>query len=300
MASTNNFKIFDESKTNLLNISNYTSDSQRVNGFDEDEEIPSKLFNSILRQNSLLSYQLVEYMKSYVSNTITVEHDMDLTDLSTFVTVFFNKYFETKINNTPITYSMISMGALKTNGCFLYSLDDGLEILYSPSGETFNNLTHYLVGYSSDEQPAVIKLETKEIKNLGFSSVNDIAICTADLSLLVSNIVSNLSKYEILMEIYEEIDMGQFITNHYKSEVIPLERLKSLGYHYNSPQTGTEITGTHNMFITAPESNYLLYIGLGSTTSESMDPSIGKYLIIINNNGLIENCKINISLRERI
>lgn len=300
MASVNNFKIFDESKTNVLNISNYTSNTQRVNGFDEDEEIPSKLFNSVLRQNSILSYGLVDYMKNYVSNNITVEHDMNSSDLATFISVFFNKYFETNFNNATITYARISMAATKTDGCLLYSLDDALEILYPPTQETFNNLTHFFVGYSNNEQPAVIKLETKEVKNLGFATVNDIAICTVDLSLLVSNIVSNLSKYEILLEIYEQAEMGQFITNHYKSEVIPLERLKSLGYHYNSPQTGSEITGTHNMFITTPETNYNLFIGLGSTTSESIDPSIGKYLIIINNNGLIENCYINISLRERV
>ena len=300
MASVNNFKIFDESKTNLLNISNYGSNTQRVNGFNEDEEIPSKLFNSVLRQNSILSYGLVDYMKNYVSNDITVEHDMNTSDLSTFISVFFNKYFENSFNNTTITYTRISMAATKTNGCFLYSLDDSLEILYAPTEETFNNLTHFFVGYSNNEQPAVIKLETKEVKNLEFTAANTIKVCTVDLSSLVPNIVSNLSKYEILMEIYEQVDMGQFITNHYKSEVIPLERLKSLGYHYVSPQAGDEITGTQNMFITAPESNYNLYIGLGSTDGESIDPSIGKYLIIINNNGLIENCNINISLRERV
>jgi len=302
MASTNNFKIFDESLTNLLSYSNYVGNSQRVNGFAPDEEFPSALFNSILRQNSILSYGLIDYMKAYVSNNITVEHDMNFADLATFISTFFNNYFTSKLNDTDITYHMISMGDEEVDGCLLYSYNLGLTTIYPPTTGTFNNLTHYIVEYYKDSNnkvlPGVKKLEVKEVKNLNFTTVNDIKICRTDLSSLVSDIVSNLSKYEILMEIYEQIEIGNVVSNIYKSEVIPLNRLDSIGYHYTG--SSSELTGNHKMIIDSPLTEYHLFVGLANTNTDDRSPSIGKYLTIIDMTGLIENCSINISLKERI
>lgn len=58
---TNNFKLFDENRTNILTNAEYASNQQRINGV-QSGIASSKLQNKSMYQNSLMSYALAQLM----------------------------------------------------------------------------------------------------------------------------------------------------------------------------------------------------------------------------------------------
>lgn len=306
MASTNNFKIFDESIDNILTIIDYVGNTQRVNGFAEGDEIPSALFNSVLRQNTLVSYGLIEFMKFYVSSPITVQHNMNTTDLLDFITEFFDNYFIDKISD-GISYSNIHGDNNATGGILYMEPDPSGSIgnYVSPPIGTPTSLKKFILGYknySGTLLPESRKLEIYEKQNNTFTNVNndnEIGICQIDLTTYVANITSNFANYEILLELFEDYEMGNDTPKAYNSITIPLNRLGSLAYHESPPGTYT-LTGDKNMVVFTPGYQNIIFIGLSSSTGDIQSPSIGKYLTLITTNIQYLQCIFNISLKERI
>jgi|LSQX01.2.fsa_nt_gb hypothetical protein len=86
---TNNLKVFNENKNNILNDTNYSNDSERINGFQAGDPIRSEIVNKVLRDTSLVASAFIEALKqsltpgegSDVTNPISVGTDTDFNDL---------------------------------------------------------------------------------------------------------------------------------------------------------------------------------------------------------------------------
>lgn len=86
---TNNLKVFNENKNNILSDTNYSNDSERINGFQAGNPIRSEIVNKVLRDTSLVASAFIEALKqsltpgegSDVTNPISVGTDTDFNDL---------------------------------------------------------------------------------------------------------------------------------------------------------------------------------------------------------------------------
>lgn len=86
---TNNLKVFNENKNNILSDTNYSNDSERSNGFQAGDPIRSEIVNKVLRDTSLVTSAFIEALKqsltpgegSDVTNNIIVGTDTDFNDL---------------------------------------------------------------------------------------------------------------------------------------------------------------------------------------------------------------------------
>lgn len=310
MSSTNNFKIFDESSTNLLNISSYTSNNQRVRGFDTGEEIPSALFNSVLRQNSLLSYYLINYMLNYSDETIVIEHDMNGENLAAFIEDFFDNYFETKFNSSRITYNNIEANV--SDGSILYAVDtmvEGYSAPYVNTSDTRKSILGFTPNVNDDMIPVAIK---EEIYLLTNSSSSEIITPTqsggfkniwVDLAQADANITTHLedNKYEIFLEVFESDNSIKL----FNSFTIPLKHFGSLviGQEQGSQDPNYSVRGTNYFAIKTP-SGKLIYIGLSSEnhtiTFSGEDYFKGRYLVLGNIANDITDFSIRVALKERI
>lgn len=304
--STNNFKIFDSESENLLSYSEYNSHLQRVRGFAGDEEIPSALCNSVLRQNSLLSRSLITYMTSYVSD-VTVQHDMSEEDLNSFITNFFQNWFNNKLANSTISYSKLRITG--RTGTMIYSGNDGNETLQlippTPTSMLSTNTT-YIVGYDYDSENDVVPIKRKigyyEASGISgftgqFSSLNtgNWKIFTLDLSDIPGALFSlaSLEKYEVNLEFLEGA-LGRY----YNNITIPLNRFTPINYY---APTASEISIVGNtLMLMSPQNDISIYIGLSDTTYQSsVATQIGYYLIMLINTTTVLRIK-DITLKERI
>lgn len=86
---TNNLKVFNENKNNILSDTNYSNDSERISGFQAGDPIRSEIVNKVLRDTSLVASAFIEALKqsltpgegSDVTNNIIVGTDTDFNDL---------------------------------------------------------------------------------------------------------------------------------------------------------------------------------------------------------------------------
>lgn len=83
----NNFKIFGNSTTNKVSDSNWTENATPTlkNGFLSGTAVSSSIMNTILRQNSLLTYSLVEVLNGFTTESINVSPSLDSSSMIDFV-----------------------------------------------------------------------------------------------------------------------------------------------------------------------------------------------------------------------
>lgn len=83
----NNFKIFGKSTTNKVSDSNWTENATPTlkNGFLSGTAVSSSIMNTILRQNSLLTYSLVEVLNGFATKSINVSPSLDSSSMIDFV-----------------------------------------------------------------------------------------------------------------------------------------------------------------------------------------------------------------------
>ncbi len=83
----NKFKVFGNSTNNKVSDSNWTEDATPTlkNGFLSGTAISSSIMNTILRQNSLLTYSLVDVLNSYSTKTINITPSLDSASMIDFV-----------------------------------------------------------------------------------------------------------------------------------------------------------------------------------------------------------------------
>lgn len=285
--SVNNFKIFDESLDNLLSVSDYGNHSQRVSGFDTDEEIPSKLFNSVLRQNTLLTYCLVDYMKNYVDDT-TIEHDMLPSTLSTFISNFFNTLKDVKPSDLETTG--MNLGEMLYVG---YVLGENKVTGLTPpnhDGETYIVSYEYNTGAEA-MLPFVKKLTFETFDNNSFSNVSvGMYQSYIDLGTLYSD------KDDLVAEIeLEETYSGSRYVSTYN---IPLKRLQAISYHQINASE-TTIVGSNLIVIKALHSDIYIFMGLSNSHGDTYSATIGQYLRFLTTDANVLGCNINITIKER-
>lgn len=83
----NNFKVFGNSTTNKVSDSNWTENATPTlkNGFLSGTTISSSIMNTILRQNSLLTYSLVDVLNGFAIESINVTPSLDSSSMIKFV-----------------------------------------------------------------------------------------------------------------------------------------------------------------------------------------------------------------------
>lgn len=88
----NNFQIFSKDGTNI--IQNYASDSEILNGFQANTVISSSKVNSVLKQCSLVTYAIAQYIVSKsLGSTNNFSIEMTQTQINAETEAFFNKLY---------------------------------------------------------------------------------------------------------------------------------------------------------------------------------------------------------------
>lgn len=96
---TNNLKVFNENKSNILSDTNYSDDSEREDGFQAGDPIRSEIVNKVLRDTSLVVSAFIEALRlnlspgedTDVTNPIVVGTDTDFNDLVLMIGEALNK-----------------------------------------------------------------------------------------------------------------------------------------------------------------------------------------------------------------
>ena len=103
----NNFQVFGKQGSNLLTP--YASNSEVLNGYQPNTVINSATMNSVLKQNSLVTYAIANYI---VTNQFGDTNDFDITmteaEANSEIEAFFNKLYgwntyltQTDVDHTP-------------------------------------------------------------------------------------------------------------------------------------------------------------------------------------------------------
>lgn len=116
--ANNNFQIFGKSGSNIL--SPYNTNSEVLNGFQPNTIINSATMNSVLKQNSLITYAIAQYIidKNIGSSSVDMSITMTQTQVQNKIDSLFNKFSEWE------RLLITQPGSDHTNDYFLYSYYD--------------------------------------------------------------------------------------------------------------------------------------------------------------------------------
>lgn len=306
--STNYFRTFDNINNNLYTVGEFGNSTYITNGFKSGDEIPSKVFNSILRQNSLFTKTYIDYMLSNSTSDYMISH---ISDEST-ITQLINEFFNTKISTTNISISQIKDSTMSF-GTMLYTNEQSLTKLESPNLEnnTLSSTSKFRIEYKQYQEnntiPYVRNVKVYDSSNNKFNSVGtSIYCCKIDLTELDTNISdSNKDNYEIFVDLcYIGVFQGTTANYHYQYK-FNLNDLHGLNYGAYPGATENLIASDNNYYVNVIKCNDTnVLIGISDdtlATSSKYTYNTLKYLTFIIGTS-IEQLKftVNITLKERI
>ncbi len=165
---TNNAKIWGQNSTNIMsNAESFNSDSERQNGFASNTPILSQKVNTILRQNSLMTYAISKYLSLKIS-----DFDFDFTKdgdvLAQSIINYFNDSYFIPLEETDNQVVSFSIGGT------VYSKQIKLK------NQTNSNFTtglytflYYTPGLqSSDRHTDMIYINTQGLESSNLYSIS--------------------------------------------------------------------------------------------------------------------------------
>ena len=277
-AVTFEFKIFDENNSNLLSYADYNSHTQRINGFHHDQEIISSVFNNVLKQCSMITYQIAKYISD--TNDVDFEFNMSNQTLEDNITNFFMN-FNAKSSDVAkdLDVTHFNYHAIPMIG------ENGLE-------EILPTINKSIVfgEYNNFEAKEIVKFNSGEV------SITDERFLTLDTG-VTSGVLNNY----VLELIIIKLDSGNKAFTKLEFDI---SDLPALAYNIGSGDVMTIYDSGFRC-----KCFYNLYDGtrrwfyLGMTNSvHSASPSKGQYLVMINDmteQGFV-NCKLKARIKEKI
>ena len=254
----NDFRIFDEAKSNLLSVSDYTSHSQRANGFQANQEAISSVFNTVLYQCSIIVQSIV----SFICNKNNVDFLMTNTiqQIQDKISYFFNN-FNAKTSNiaTDLNLSRFTENSILKNGS-----DSSL-------GEIIPNYDKSIL-FSEEDDFVLKKIVKFSVNETNVSDRNYVTVNTGIA-------YSELKSYNLELTIIS-LDSGNKVFNHFKFNLSDLPALTII----ITGSGGSTIVNKYNdgfflkVFYKLYNGNEkYFYLGLSDSPS-SVTPSKGQYL----------------------
>lgn len=165
---TNNIKLFDENKVNMLTDVEYNTNAQRLNGV-QSGVASSQLQNKTLYQTSLISYAIAQFMNEMgfdasdsgavstfvnnLSSSIKKPADSDVKYVSQTLTDAQKTQARTNINAAPGNFGFGSLPPVITDPDSLAGTVDGIYHFYNSDnpieGEVAGILVHYQGNFMS-------------------------------------------------------------------------------------------------------------------------------------------------------
>ena len=271
------YKIFDENKSNLLSASDYSSHSQRINGFQTNQEIISSIFNSVIYQNSIVSYAFTRYIAD--TNSVNFRFSDSNTTIINNIKNFFDNFNAKSSNKTKdLDITTYTYGSILTVG------ENGLDEIH---GTTNKSIVFGESGLFNARE--IVKFNKTEtiIDNVRYFA------CNTNIS------YTNLQKYELVLYIINT-NSGNKTINKFEFDLSDLpalsftiseDRMQIYDDGFRLKEFYNRCDGTQRWF----------YLGL-ATNYDSSNPTKGPYIVVANDltdQGL-DGCRYKLQVKEKM